>query len=515
MPALPRPYLILQPQPPRQAPIVAKLRASSSRFSLSQESKRTTAVAGKEATVPQARFEPVSRIRLHPLEWHGTKTSRKDYIRMASELNASSATRSASRRTFLKSAVLASAPLLAGPAAQAAAAELPAQPATTTGAQDRKAWLAVVERVSQPVLEAISQQKLRATMPIEAAKGDEAARAKSTHLEAVGRLLSGLAPWLEAEPGNDPAEEKLRERYREWARLAIHYGTDPKSPDALNFGNNQQSVVDAAFLALAIIRAPEQLWAKLDATTQQNLVRCFLETRKIQPGFNNWLLFSAMIEAFFCKYDQPWDTIRIDYALRQHQEWYKGDGIYGDGPNFHWDYYNSFVIQPFLLNVFDAVQTITDRWAFLRRPIEDHARRYAAIQERLISPEGTFPPIGRSLAYRFGALQHLAEMAWRRDLPEGVAPSQVRAAITAVMTRMANAPGTFDSKGWLTIGYCGHQPSIGEGYISTGSCYLCSAAWLPLGLAASDEFWSAPPQLWTSQKAWSGVDIKTDHAIGD
>ena len=33
--------------------------------------------------------------------------------------------------------------------------------------------------------------------------------------------------------------------------------------------------------------------------------------------------------------------MRIDYALRQHEQWYKGDGIYGDGPQFHFDYYNA------------------------------------------------------------------------------------------------------------------------------------------------------------------------------
>ena len=419
----------------------------------------------------------------------------------------------ANRRSFLKSAALASAPFLTS-----AASALPAASSTEkeeTGKDDRTRWLAIVERVSQPVLEAISQQKLRATMPVEAAKGKSQERAQSTHLEAVGRLLAGLAPWLDAEPGNDPAEEKIRSRYREWARLAIRYGTDPQSPDALNFGSNQQSLVDAAFLALAVVRAPNELWEKSDSATKENLVRALEQTRKIQPGFNNWLLFSAIIEACLCKYGQPWDTMRIDYALRQHQEWYKGDGLYGDGPDFHWDYYNSFVIQPMLLSVLDAVSTVTHRWAFLNNSVTARARRYAAIQERLISPEGAFPPIGRSLAYRFGALQHLAEMAWRRDLPEGVSPAQVRAAMTAVMTRMIAAPGTFDAHGWLTIGFAGHQPSIGENYISTGSLYLCSAAWLPLGLDASDEFWSAPPQPWTAKKVWSGVDIPTDHAIAD
>ncbi len=420
----------------------------------------------------------------------------------------------ASRRKFLKSALMASIPLAAGSAVPASAASATV-PAIAGGKDDRTQWLAIVERVSQPVLEAISQQKLRATMPVEARPGDAAARRQSTHLEAVGRLLTGLAPWLEGTPGNNPSEEKLRNRYREWARLAIHYGTDPKSPDHLNFGTNRQSVVDAAFLALAIIRAPNELWTKLDATTKTNLVRSLVETRKIQPGFNNWLLFSSMIEACFCKFGQPWDTDRIDYGLRQLQEWYKGDGVYGDGPHFHWDYYNSFVIQPFMLNILDAVQPVTKRWEFLRGPVEEHARRYAAIQERLISPEASFPPIGRSLAYRFGALQNLAEISLRRSLPEPVKPSQVRAAMTAVMRRMINAKGTFDDKGWLTIGFAGHQPDIGEGYISTGSLYLCSAAWLPLGLDASDEFWSAPPQPWTALKAWSGVNIPTDHAIRD
>jgi hypothetical protein len=35
---------------------------------------------------------------------------------------------------------------------------------------------------------------------------------------------------------------------------------------------------------------------------------------------------------------------------------------------------------------------------------------------------------------------------------------------------------------------------------------------LPLGLPATDPFWSANAAQWTQQKAWSGVDIPVDHA---
>jgi hypothetical protein len=141
--------------------------------------------------------------------------------------------------------------------------------------------------------------------------------------------------------------------------------------------------------------------------------------------------------------------------------------------------------------------------------------RFAEIEERLISPEGTFPSIGRSATYRFGALQSLAQIALWKELPENISPAQVRCALTAVIRKMMEAPGTFDTNGWLQIGFCGHQPALGENYISTGSLYLCTAGLLPLGLPPTDEFWSAPAAKWTQQKLWLGENLAADHAISD
>ena len=212
--------------------------------------------------------------------------------------------------------------------------------------------------------------------------------------------------------------------------------------------------------------------------------------------------------------EEPWDRLRVDYAVRQHQQWYKGDGVYGDGPTLHMDYYNSFVIHPMLLDVLRVTSRKTDEWKAIEGEAVIRARRYAAIQERLVSPEGTFPPIGRSLAYRCGAFQLLGQMALRHDLAEGVRPAQVRGAMSAVIRRTMDAPGTFDSAGWLTVGFAGHQPKIGESYISSGSAYLCAVGFLPLGLPASDPFWSAPSEPWTAKALWQGEDLPTDHALG-
>jgi hypothetical protein len=377
---------------------------------------------------------------------------------------------------------------------------------------DREYWLSVLTRVAHPVLSALSQQKLKATMPIEAPHGNVADRRLYTHLEALGRLLTGIAPWLEntAVSGSEAA---LRQQYCDLARQAITSAVDPSSPDYMNFSKGQQPVVDAAFLALGILRAPTELWEKLDSTTKAKLVEALRSSRVIQPGFNNWLLFSATVEAFLCFAGQPWDAMRVDYAIRQHEGWYKGDGVYSDGPQMHWDYYNSFVIHPMLLQVVTTVSKQSKSWESFEPAILTRAQRYAAIQERLIAPDGSYPAIGRSIAYRFGAFHLLATMALRKQLPSGVTPEQVRCGMTAVIRRMTEAPGTFDKQGWLTVGFCGHQPSAGESYISTGSLYLCSAALLPLGLPGPDQFWSGPRQRWTSQKIWSGEDFPADHAI--
>jgi len=385
-------------------------------------------------------------------------------------------------------------------------------PGQTAGAlrSDRAFWVGVLRRLADPVLRNLANGTLRARMPVEQAAGAD--RRAVTHLEALGRLIAGLAPWIELVP-DDTAEGRLRAEYAELARHGIARAVDPSSPDFLNFTRQRQPLVDAAFLAQGVLRARRALREALDPATMRNVVMALESTRAISPGFNNWLLFSATIEAALAVLGAKWDRMRVDYALRQHDQWYKGDGAYGDGPAFHWDYYNSFVIQPMLLDVLDVCREEMPAWKDLAGRVEQRARRYAAVLERLVAPDGTFPAIGRSLAYRFGAFQLLAQMALRHALPEGMSPAQVRGALTAVIRRSIDAPRTFDADGWLRIGFCGHQPGIGESYISTGSLYLCAVGLLPLGLAPTDEFWSAPSQPWTSVRAWSGEPFPIDRAL--
>lgn len=379
---------------------------------------------------------------------------------------------------------------------------------------EREYWINVVSNIATPLLESLSKGELKKNMPVECKQGHSTSREKVTYLEAFGRLMAGIAPWLEL-GSDDTKEGRQRQHFIKLAQQSMKMAVNPKSPDFMNFTTGGQPLVDAAFLAHAILRAPNVLWKQLDSETQKHLVAAMKSSRVIVPPYNNWLLFAAMVEAFLLFAGEQWDGMRVDLAVKKHMEWYVGDGLYGDGPRFHWDYYNSYVIQPMLIDVLRESIKHSKRYQHTFDIVIKRAKRYAEIQERLISPEGTFPAIGRSLPYRFGAFQHLSQMALQHQLPDEITPAQVRGALTAVIRRMYEMPGVFDKNGWLTIGFCGHQPDIAETYISTGSLYLCSVGLLPLGLPAEDPFWSDKATDWTQVKIWKGEDVPADHAIHD
>ena len=376
----------------------------------------------------------------------------------------------------------------------------------------REEWVTMCAKVAEPLLVALAADRLKESMPVEGRTPEIGTqRKKYAHLEGFSRLISGLSPWIELGEDFTP-EGRLRGKYIGLVQESLANAVNPNAKDFMNFADGSQPLVDASFLALGLLRGPS-IWKQTDESTKRNVIAAFKRTRAIKPGFNNWLLFSAMIETFFLQVGEEYDKIRIDYALRQHDQWYKGDGIYGDGPEFHWDFYNSFVIQPYLRTILPVITRVDQSYNASLEKFNKIASRYAAIQERLIAPDGSYPAIGRSIAYRCGAFHHLANETRLKLLPKEISPAQVRSALGAVITKTLGDAANFDKQGWLTIGLSGHQLNLAEDYISTGSLYLCAGAFLPLGLPAQDEFWSSAPVPWTTKQIWEGRDMLADSAL--
>jgi hypothetical protein len=138
------------------------------------------------------------------------------------------------------------------------------------GAKERAYLIEALTKMADPLFNALSEKKLKEKMSVE--KSPEMIRVKrnpsTTHLEGFARLLGGMAPWLELGP-DDTKEGKLRRKYIDLALQCVANGVDSTSPDYLSFNLTGQSLVDAAFLAHAFLRAPTQLWDKLDENAKK------------------------------------------------------------------------------------------------------------------------------------------------------------------------------------------------------------------------------------------------------
>lgn len=380
--------------------------------------------------------------------------------------------------------------------------------------QDRAYWCELAYKMAAPVLSNMAKGELQKNMIVEVSPNWDGRNIKVTYMEAFGRLMAGIAPWLTL-PDDETEEGKIRKQLREWALKSYANAVDPQSPDYLLWRAEGQPLVDAAYIAESFLRAFDQLWMPLDEQTKQRYIEEFTLIRRVDPPYTNWLLFSSTIESFLAKAGAKYDAYRVNSTIRKVEEWYTGDGWYADGPSFAFDYYSSYVFHPMYL---ETLQAMKDAKAYTRIHYSKYydralkrAQKYSLILERLISPEGTFPVFGRSIPYRMAAMQPLALMAWYQELPAGVSNAQVRCALTAVMKRMFQSGNNFNEGGFLTIGFSGRQPNIADWYTNNGSLYMTSLAFLPLGLPASHPFWTDAPQDWTSKRAWSEQPFPKDH----
>ncbi|MBR4242496.1 MAG: DUF2264 domain-containing protein [Bacteroidaceae bacterium] len=394
------------------------------------------------------------------------------------------------------------------------------------GASDRAYWTELAYTMAAPVLENMANGTLQKNMKLELSPTWDNRDKKVAYMECFGRLMAGIAPWLTL-PDDDTAEGKKRKQLREWALKAYANAVDPESPDYLGWRSGGQTLVDAAYVVESLFRGYSALWEPLDQVTKERYIKEIQGLRRYDPPYTNWVLFVGMEEAFLMYVGADYDAYRIKMAVSKAEEWYIGDGLYSDGPSFAFDYYNAYVIQPMYTEILQMVAARQPNNNYLVRSHGDNRngaknrlgvvmkrmQKYSVILERFISPEGTFPVVGRSIPYRLAVLQPLALLPWLKELPKELHNGQVRCGITAVMKRMFEGKGktNFTEDGYLTIGFVGSHPNVADWYTNNGSLYMTSLAFMPLGLPADDPFWTDAPEKWTSKKAWEGDDFPKDH----
>lgn len=376
---------------------------------------------------------------------------------------------------------------------------------------DRQVWADLCYKISQPVLENMSKGNFQKDFPLELSPTWDGRDTKVAYLETFARLMAGISPWL-ALPDDGTPDGKQRKQLHEWAIQAYKNAVDPNSPDKITWlTNTSQPLCDASYLVESFMRAPEATWGQLDEVTKKRYIEGLKSLRTIRPAYNNWLLFRAMVEVFFMSIGEDVDEYALSVGLQKMSEWYLSDGWYSDGPEYAMDYYNSYVMHPMMVEVVEMCKKHKFSTPISLDLAVKRMNRFNTILERFISPEGAYPAVGRSVIYRMGAFQTLAMSAWKYGLPKDLTNGSVRSALTCVMKRMFAVDGNFDDKGYLRLGFAGHQPNLANYYSDNGSLYMTSLVFMPLGLPADHPFWTAPAEPWTSQKAWSGQEFPEDY----
>lgn len=170
---------------------------------------------------------------------------------------------------------------------------------------NKENWLQSLRQVVEKPLKCLVSGDIRSTLPIRGSDPVERYE-KCTHLEFVGRTLSGITPAIESS-----LESSLGITTNQ-LHLSLNQLTSANSQSFLNFNSGTQPLVDSAFMALGLLRSPNKLWLEMPGDTQSNILNALRSSRKIKPHFNNWLLFSAVIEAFFYSIGEDFDAMRID-----------------------------------------------------------------------------------------------------------------------------------------------------------------------------------------------------------
>ena len=376
--------------------------------------------------------------------------------------------------------------------------------------EDRIFWVEMLEKIAYPVLNNLSRDSLKRNMDYESHSPQGQ---NFVYLEAFSRVFNGIAPWLEL--GVDDSQEgQLRKKYTKLTIKSIKNAVNPHSNDYIFSVDPKQSLVEVALFAQGLLRAKNNIWLNLSMDVQARITRILKKTRVIAPYENHWLLFTAIIEATLLEFTGECDMQRLSYGVMKFRdEFYLGDAVYSDGEDYDVGYCNSLFIHPMLNDILKVMRKYNLQDGEFLDVQYMRSSRLSSQLERMISPEGTYPVLGKSLSYRSGIFHLLSQAALLKILPNNIDPAQVRGALTQVLRKHFEGDQNFNENGWLKIGINGSQADISEKEVNTGSLYFCCAVFLPLGLGFNDPFWDNPYSEWSSLKAWNGNELPKDQSI--
>jgi hypothetical protein len=365
--------------------------------------------------------------------------------------------------------------------------ELPTFPSAPMKRED---WEQEFLLLMEPLVEHASVSRARIRLP---GGRPSSSGPESDSLEAFARSLWMAGPWLSTHPTGEAPIAGRNVDVGDFYRTGFVNGTGERHPDSwFPLLGLRQTLVEAASLAWNLWLARSHLWEPLGSVERRRILAWLEGASAIAPMDNNWRLFSAILHTVLKHLGGTFDQRTIDGHLDRVESFYLGDGWYNDGPlpcspDCSIDYYNAFVLHPYLLywSLLDGDSQPERRERILAR-----ARTFQRSFVLWFGSDGSFPCFGRSTLYRMGVTHVFASavLADASALPLG----QVRRLCGLVLRRALGAPGALSGERQLTMGFTRELLPMIEAYSGPGSPYWAAKAFGILGLPRQHEFWQAP-----------------------
>ncbi|MGH8876498.1 MAG: DUF2264 domain-containing protein [Stackebrandtia sp.] len=324
---------------------------------------------------------------------------------------------------------------------------------------------------------------------------------ESDALEGYARSFLIAAPRIAG--GGDRLN--LAERYAE----GLVAGTEAGGAEAWLRGvdcvpplrGKTQPIVEAANIALGLHLSRAQIWDRLDDRQRGPIIDWLAHHAAREAWPNNWVLFTAIVEAFLSSVGVDTAAYRSDEKVRWVESWHLGGGWYTDGQRRNIDYYNAWVIHPFLWAWYDMVgerdPDAAWRW---RRRFADYLQTYS----HLFGGNGSPVQQGRSLTYRTATLAP----AWLGQIAGAstLAPGAVRRLASGTLKYFVDAGVGAD--GPPSLGWRGRQYlPLTQYYSGPGSPLFAGMGFLGLALPADHPVWTATEEPQPSERGDAVVPI--------
>lgn len=352
-------------------------------------------------------------------------------------------------------------------------------------------WRNILYKISYPVLNGFANKNIH----LKAQKQFSVEKKKKVcndivSVEMFCRTIMGINPLLSNT--SDISEERL-----ELLNLTEISFKNCFQNNYIDWDIGDQLLVEMANLCFTFINFP-YIWNKFDYLIKKAVLHIVKKSNCFDPHQNNWILFKCIVEIFLFRNGILKSLENTKRRLKDFEnKYYVGDGFYSDGDFFHADFYNSYVILPFLIVIY---KEIGDNRMY--NLIVQRIKRQSEYLERLINHDGTYPTFGRSAVYRTGIFHALAYCSQLNILPESISYGQVRCGLEKVIKKTFNNEDNFSENRFLHLGFSGHQPEIADAYSNNGSVYYCLVIFIVLGLNEDNVFWKDSEKSWTQKKLW-------------